>query len=161
MQQKDGLVVSRRRAGQQVKISRYCLTRGCRKAHHVAPSQSVTLVSSAALTHSRACSHQNGWHPLFLASHLLPVGERRPQPKLKKRCSCGTKAAPVRLRQRSKQHRSKASPQQSHGTAVEREAEHGTLAIDTGSQAYEGVLEQVGGTKPRGRSEASEQHAAL
>jgi hypothetical protein len=40
---KKALLSRGKRAGQHVKINRYYITYGCRKAHHVAPSRSVTL----------------------------------------------------------------------------------------------------------------------
>ena len=62
-------------AGQHAKISRYYTTHGCRKAHHVAPSRSVTLVSSSALTDSGLLASEWLASCLPCIAHSCPWGE--------------------------------------------------------------------------------------
>ena len=69
-----------------MKINRYYITHGCRKAHHVAPSRSVTLVSSSALTDSGLLASE--WLASFLPciAHSCPWGSGADSPN-SKRCS--------------------------------------------------------------------------
>lgn len=77
-------------------------------------------------------------------------GERRPQPKLKSDARGGTKAAPVPLRQRSKQHSQTASSRQSRAHAVERERRYGGLRWQQHSigSTPRGCARATSGTQP-------------
>jgi hypothetical protein len=71
------IVLSSRTADDSVKTGRDMAIEDNLMSHH-----------DHLLPHQQHCTDirawQNGWQPFFLASHLLPVGGRRPQPKLKK-----------------------------------------------------------------------------
>lgn len=138
-----------------MKINRYYITHGCRKAHHVAPSRSVTLVSSSALTDSGLLASEWLASCLPCIAHSCPWGRGAHSQTQKGDARGGTKAAPVPRGQRSKQHQSKASPQQwqqSHGIAVERVKPKKNMALSRSTQIV--MRERVCSSKSAAHSQA-------